>query len=228
MSAYTGLQLITDALKENGILASGEVPSTDEQNDGLIVLNKLIDSWSAEQSIVPTEQKVTVATGGSGPFTTARPLKIKAAYCTSGNISSPVEICSAEQWAQIIDESRSGTYATKMYCDYAYPTSNIYVWPAATASLILIAFAPLSTFATLATSNDLPPGYARGLTFNLALDLATQFGRLDLMQAMAPLALQSKGVIIATNRAIFGDNTMPGVPLPQNPQAPGADLKKAA
>jgi len=228
VSSYTGQQLITDAMKELGILASGESPSTDESNDGLIVLNKLIDSWSVEQIIVPVEQKVTVATGGAGPFTTARPLKIKAAYCSSGNISSPVEVCSAEQWAQIIDESRSGTYATKMYCDYAYPTSNVYVWPAATASLTLITFAPLSVFATLSTSIDLPPGYARGLTMNLAVDLATQFGRLDLAQGMMALALQSKGVIISTNKAIFGDNTMPGDPLPQHPAAPGADLKKAA
>jgi hypothetical protein len=204
--------LITDAALTIGAIPPGGILNTSELNDGLVSLNKLVDAWT--DLMLVQLVSATLATGGSGPFTLARPIKIKSARCSSGSISAPVEICSAEQWAEIADNSRSGTYATKLFCDYAYPTSNIYVWPAATASLKLISYMPFTQVATLATSLDLPPGYARALTFNLGLDMSPQFGK-PIDQGLMVMAEKSKQDIIATNTRIFGALQPPLEPIPQ-------------
>ncbi len=223
----TAQQLISDALLTIGAIASqgtvDETPVTSEQNDGLSALNKLIDGWSVIDADLIQLATVSIAMTGYGPYTTPRPVKIKAANCKSGQISAPVEVCSAEEWSEIVDESRSGQFCTKLFCDYAYPTSNILVWPAAAGStLALYTYLPLTQFATLATAIDLPTGYARALTLNLAVDLAEQFGK-PITQSLAASATQARTDLAATNARILGMDAPPAQPLPQSPvQQPAA------
>lgn len=204
--------LITDAALSISAIPAGGTLNASELADGLVSLNKLLDSWT--DLMLVQLVSTTVATSGAGPFTTARPIKIKSARCSNAAISSPVEICSPEQWAEIADNSRSGIFATKMFCDYAYPTSNIYVWPAATASLKLITYMPFTQVALTSTSLDLPPGYARALTFALAFDMSPQYGK-PLDQGLMVLAEKAKQDIMATNTRLFGMNQTPAQPLPQ-------------
>jgi hypothetical protein len=213
----TGTSLFTDAARMIGVIASGESLNTDEAADGLIVLNKLVDSWSAEQIPLPQLTLQSVSLSGA-TATLTRPLKIKAAAAVNGNFSQPVEIASAERWAEIVDHARSGGFPDRLYCDYAYPTSNIYAWPSATCTLQLHCYMPLTVFATAGTSIDLPPGYARGLTMNLALDLAELFGR-PVTQSLFSSAQAAKQGIIATNARIFGDLVPPSAPKTNIPQA---------
>ena len=218
----TAQQLISDAMLALTALASqgtqDETPVASELTDGLSALNKLIDGWSVIGGDLIQLVTTSIAMGGgNGPYTTPRPVKIRAANCKSGQISSPVEVCSPEQWSEIVDESRSGQFATKLFCDYAYPTANIYVWPAAAGStLSLYAFMPLAQFATLGTSIDLPPAFARGLTLNLAVDLAEQYGY-PLTQSLDGAARQARMDIVAANAVIFGPSPAPQQPLPQSP-----------
>jgi len=208
----TALNIITDAALSINVIPPGGVLNPSEQSDGLISLNKVLDSW--EDMMLVQLSRVTVATGGGGPFTTPRPIKIKSATCTAGSLQSQVEVCSPESWATVSDASRSGQLSSKLFCDYAYPTSNIYVWPASTGVLHLFAYLPLTSFATLATSIDLPPGYARALTFAVALDMSPQYGH-PIDAGIVGMVKDAKGEIQATNARLFRAAPPPAQPLPQ-------------
>jgi hypothetical protein len=205
---FKALDIISAAARDIGVTASAEALSTDEQNDSLVVLNMLIDSWSGEQIPIPQLSQQTVALSGASA-TTNRPLKIMAAAAVNGSFSQLVEVVSAEKWSSIVDKARSGGFPDMLFCDYAHPTSTVYAWPSATCSLKLQCYMPLTQFADInTTSIDLPPGYARGLRLNLALDLAEIFGR-PVTQSLFASAQAAKQGIISTNARIFGDLNPP-------------------
>ena len=62
----TPLDIITRAMKDIGAVAAGEVPTADEAQDGLDMLNDMIAQWSNENMMVfykteiifPTVQKI--------------------------------------------------------------------------------------------------------------------------------------------------------------------------
>ena len=46
------IDIITRAMKDIGAVAAGEVPTADEAQDGLDMLNDMIDQWSTESMMV--------------------------------------------------------------------------------------------------------------------------------------------------------------------------------
>jgi hypothetical protein len=216
---YYAQDLITDAARTIGAIASGESLTTDELNDGLISLNKIVDGWSAlGLLIMQIAEQVIPLNGQNQPYTLAyRPSKIRAASCSSGVVSMPVEILAAEQWSQIVDNSLSGAYASKMFCDYAL-ASNIFWWPTATGDLHLFFFQALTQWPDLDTTQvTLAPGYARGLTLNLAVDLCEQYGK-PVTQSLMMTAQSSRQDIMNANNRIFGQDMLPDQPMPMPPK----------
>jgi len=219
---FTALTIITDAALTIGAVAAGESLSTSEQNDGLDALNTLLDVFSSVGAMIMQLSQTTVGlVATQGPYNLGvRPAKIKAASCLSGPLSAPVEIVSAEQWAQIVDESRSGLFATKLFCDYEYPASNVYCWPKATGTLTVWYYLPMEQWPDLnTTSINLPPAYGHALKLNLAILLAHQYGR-PVTQELTAGALEAKQFIMRANTSIFGGDAIPEQPMPQSPAQP--------
>jgi hypothetical protein len=209
----TAQEIINAALRVLGELASGETPTAEESNDGLIALNKLIDSWSAEQLLIPEITRLSQAAtpgtqvytmGPGGTLGSTRPLAVLAVSVASGSgIVQPAKIVNAEDWAAIADKSRTGAFAAKAYYNAAYPTGSLYLWPAPTGGTIAVDFLkPLTSFATLATDVQMPPGYDRALIWNLALELASNFGRDQ--NIVAATAQQAKAAIAERNARTLG------------------------
>lgn len=189
----TAQQLITSSLRLIGVLASGESPSASEAQDGLTALNNLIDSWSNENLMIFTKlrevfafianQRVyTMGTGGN--FSTLRPQKIENALIqiasNSPVLELPIQILSKDEYAAITIKTVTATFPLYMYCDYANPLANISVWPVPTDSsnnIVLYSWKPLANISALTSSLSLPPGYLRALIYNLAIDLAPEYGR---------------------------------------------------
>lgn len=182
----TARTLIKKAMQKVGILVKSEVPDDDEANDALDSLNALIASWSnysynittrvRETFSLPTTTNITIGTGQT--FNTTRPIQIVDAYCSQGTIDYPMEIVNAEQYDSISFKSIQGRPQYLSY-DNGYPTGNINVYPVSSGgyTLTILSEKAITGFATLDTELNLPEGWERALVYNLALELAPEYGQ---------------------------------------------------
>lgn len=205
----TGNDLIASSLRLIGALASGEVPSGAEASNALDILNQMIDSWNAERltifSIqrnvqVPAALKQTYTLGTGGDFNIARPPKLeRMGVIILSNPVQPLELpmekLSDIGWQSIPVKGIVSTIPLKFWNDNAFPLMNINVWPIPSAQInfTLYVWQALTQFPDLVTDETFPPGYLKALRYNLAVDLAPEFGRTTpqevLMQAVATKAV---------------------------------------
>lgn len=198
--------IINGALRHLGVLSQGETPSPDESNDSLTALNNLVNSWSIERlaiyaiaraayNLVGGTSPYTIGTAGGANFNAARPVSIRAANVISatGGFYFALELITAEEFAAIPERTAQAKIPTKLYYDNDYPLGKLYLWPIPSdaSQLELFTWEPITSFATLADTFDLPPGYQRAIEYNLALDLAPQFGK-PLTPDLVNLASQAK------------------------------------
>lgn len=182
----TGLEIITKAMQKIGVLIKSESPSSDEASDGLDALNDLIASWSTESMLIyaRTLESFTLAGGtssytiGSGQtFNTARPLKIISAYLRNSTIDTNIAIVPDEVFANITNKTTQGIPELLNF-DNGYPTATIKLWPVPSSaySLFLSSEKELTSL-TLAGAVSLPAGWKRALIYNLAMELAPEYGQ---------------------------------------------------
>lgn len=211
----TGQDLINGALRLIGVLAEGETASANTTNDALSALNDLLDSWSNESLLVsPVVREVlsfasagvkqVYTFGPGGDLTTARPVTIQTALIqinsSSPAIELPLDMLNQDQYSAVVLKGTTSTYPTAIYIDDAYPALNMNVWPVptdSTSKLIIYSQKPF-TSAALSTPLSLQPGYLRALRFNLAIDLAPEFGK-SAPQEVIAIAEQSKAAIKRNN-----------------------------
>lgn len=208
----TARDLIKNSLRLIGALSTGETPGADEAADGLIALNNLIDSWSNEKLIIhqfvreeftltPGTQSYTV--GATGAFVTARPLKVESASLEiqgANPYEVPMEVIDYDQWSRISDKSLQSSIPTKLYVEGSFPNSTIYLWPvpASANKVVLYSRKPIASFALVDDQILLPPGYQRALIYNLAIEMAPEYGK-EPMSSVVMIAREAKENIKRTN-----------------------------
>lgn len=186
------LDLINSSMRLIGVLASGETLSANEATDALSTLNDMLGIWSNESLLIyartnesftltPNQQSYTMGSGGN--FNTTRPQKIENASITISNGSEsydvPVELTNQDEWAEIQVKGISSGIPTRLFPLYTYPLATIYLWPLPNAAnkLTLWSWKTLSNIPAISTAVDLPPGYSKAMKYNLALELAPEYGR---------------------------------------------------
>lgn len=223
----TGLAIISDALKELGVIAIGEQPSAAEADDGLDVLNDLLDSWRLEDlmiysvrplvfPLVAGQQSYTVGTGGN--FNTPRPDRIEAVYIRSSNGTDyAAEITTNYQlYADVVSKGVTAQLPSLIYDDNGFPLRTLRMWPVpsdASFSAVLWAWVPLPSFPDLATDVTLPVGYSMALKSNLAVALAPRYGVTQTATIKAA-ALEAKNAIKRANTnppLMTFDTDLPGM-----------------
>ncbi len=210
----TAGDLINTSLRILGTLSSGETASAAESTDGLNTLNRLIDSWSNENLLIPNkvrevfalvanQQTYTMGTGGN--FNTPRAQRIENTIIqlatNSPVLELPMKMLTKDEYASIILKTNTSAFPIYMYNDHAYPLDSINVWPVPTSSannIVLYSWKPLAILSTLTTALSLPPGYQRALSFALAIDLSSEYGR-AVTQIVADMAIESKAAIKRIN-----------------------------
>lgn len=203
-------ELIKSSLRIIGVIASGETPSADESADALQTLNGILGSWSNQSLLVPSKARevftLVVGTqsytiGTLGTFNATRPIKIlSAAVIAAGtDFETPINILTQQQWAEVSNKNFSGI-ATAIYPEGTYPleTLNVYPKPEAADQLVIYSTKPLTAFASLNDVITLPAGYDRALKYNLAVELAAEYGK-QLPQEVVVIASESKSEIEALN-----------------------------
>lgn len=189
MSTTAGDQ-INGALRLIGQLAEGEVPSAETSADALTALNQMLDSWSAERLSVfstqdqqftwPASQK-TRTLGPTGDFVGNRPVLLDdSTYFRdpSNNISFGIKIINQQQYDGIAVKTVTSTYPQVLWINMDMPNVSMYIYPVPTKALEwhFISVTELTEPATLATTLVVPPGYLRAFRFNLAAEIAAEFG----------------------------------------------------
>ncbi len=180
----TALTMITDALKEIGVVAEGETPSATMADDAFRALNRIADMMSNDQSFANYASTETRALTGESSFTigptgdvvAARPIKIETATVDRSGITYPVAVVDNQKYDSIIYKAAAGANTTAIYYEAQYPNGIVHVWPLATGcTLNMRVLNSVVSFASLGATLSMPPGYEEYLIKALAVNIAPQY-----------------------------------------------------
>jgi hypothetical protein len=185
----TAKDQITSALRLIGQLAEGETATAATLNDALDAFNQMLDSWSTERlSIYATQDQVftwpantaTRTIGPSGDFMGVRPISLDDStyFNDSAGVSSGISIINQQQYNGIAVKTATSTDPQVLWINMDMPDATMTVYPVPTSSLEfhIVSVDELSQPATLTTTLSFPPGYKRAFKFNLACEIAAEFG----------------------------------------------------
>ena len=189
----TAGELINSALRLIGQLAEAEVPSAATSQDALTAFNQMIDSWNTERlSVFCTQDQVYTwpvneirrtlgPTGNIDLNPQQRPILVDdSTYFRDPqtNVSYGIKMINQSQYNGIAVKTVTSTYPQVMFVNMTFPDIEIYIYPKPTRSLEFhfISVQPLTEPTALNTVIALPPGYLRALRYNLAMELAPEFG----------------------------------------------------
>jgi hypothetical protein len=181
---------INGALRLIGMLAEAETPSAATSADALSALNQMIDSWNTERlSVFTTQDQVftwpvnqaTRTLGPTGNFVGNRPVLVDdSTYFkdASNGTSYGVKIINEQQYNGIAVKNTTSTYPQVLYVNMGYPDITLTVYPVPSSPLEwhIVSVEELTQPAVLATTLSFPPGYLRCFRFNLACEIAAEFG----------------------------------------------------
>lgn len=190
MATYTAGDQINRALRLLGVLAEGETSSAAVMQDSLMALNQMIDSWNTERlSVFSTQDQtyiwpagqITRTLGPSGDFVGLRPVLLDDAtyYRDPGtNVSFGIKFINQQQYDGIAVKTVTSTYPQVIFVSNTFPDVTMTIYPRPTRDLEwhFISVQELDNPATLATDLFFPPGYLRAFTYNLAMEIAPEFG----------------------------------------------------
>jgi hypothetical protein len=186
----TTADIIYGSLRLIGVLAEGETPSSETAQDALTAMNQMIDSWNTERLAVFSTQDQVVTwppnarsrtMGPTGEIVALRPVLVDdASYFRdpSSGISFGLKLINQQQYNGIAVKTVTSTYPQVMWVNMTYPNIEMYVYPVPTKVLEfhIVSVQELSAPATLGTDLAFPPGYLRAFRYNLACELAPEFG----------------------------------------------------
>ena len=186
----TAGEQINRALRLLGVLAEGETTSAEASQDALTAMNQMLDSWNTERlSVFSTQDQVftwpasTISRtlGPTGNFVGNRPVLLEdSTYFRDPltGVSYGVKIINQQQYNGIAVKTVTSTYPQVLWINMTYPDIEMYVYPVPLRDLEwhFISVEELTQPALLATELAFPPGYLRAFTYNLACEIAPEFG----------------------------------------------------
>ena len=186
----TAAELIDGSLRLLGVLAEGETPSAAVMQDSIMAMNQMIQSWDTERlSVFSTQDQVFTwpanvlsrTLGPTGDFVGNRPVEIDdATYFKdpSSGLSFGVKLINQQQYDGIAFKTVTSTYPQVLWVNNTFPNIEMYVYPVPIKALEwhIISVQTLNEVSSVATDIYFPPGYLRAFRYNLACELAPEFG----------------------------------------------------
>lgn len=201
----TAGDIINGSLRLLGILAEGETPSAETAQDALNAMNQMIDSWNTERLAVFAAREqvfrwpaglLTRTLGPTGDFIGHRPVMLEDStyFRDPGTgVSFGIKFINHQQYNGIAVKTVASTYPQVMWVNNTFPDITMTVFPRPLRALDwhFVSVEELARPVTLATELRFPPGYLRAFRYNLALELAPEFGTEPSAQVMR-IAMTSK------------------------------------
>lgn len=219
----TGQQVINNALTSLNILDAGGSPSASESADLLAEFNRMLDAWSAEETLIPSistasyaltanQNPYPIGPAASAPFNVARPVRIDQAVLIStvgsGKTRKQLHIVGSTQYFSHGDLAAAATTADELYADYADSSTgamSIYLFPVPSCptatALEIETWNAIAAFA-LATNQNLPPSYEDAITQGLAYRCLTRYGAAvnqETAQIVTQLGVGAKDRVVELN-----------------------------
>lgn len=201
----TAGDIINGSLRLLGILAEGETPSAETAQDALNAMNQMIDSWNTERLAVFAAREqvfrwpaglLTRTLGPTGDFIGHRPVMLEDStyFRDPGTgVSFGIKFINHQQYNGIAVKTVPSIYPQVMWVNNTFPDITMTVFPRPLRALDwhFVSVEELARPVTLATELRFPPGYLRAFRYNLALELAPEFGMEPSAQVMR-IAMTSK------------------------------------
>ena len=229
--AYTAADAIADAMSDLGILAAGETPAADDVVAGLRSLNRLVDGWAAERLLIYTVTRstwtivsntATYTVGPGGDINMARPVPINHVryYDTAFTplIERELSPLTDDAWALLKAKGQTNNIPTLYYYNSTYPLGTLTLWPIPqSTSLVGLVYAPeaVAEFTDPTTTIILPPGYRRMIVKNLAVELASSYGK-EAGPSVQQAADESMAVVMRANKHIIDLSFPPDALVPSS------------
>lgn len=196
------------ALRVLGVLQGGSSTAGTELTDALQALTMLLRSWEVlgltgwarkQGSFSLTSGTASYTLGTSGTGLTERPAKIVQAWLRdSSSQDTALYPLTRREYLNIINKADAGPPAS-FYYDPQTPTGTIYLYPVmndSTHSLVLDYQRPMSELDSGTDSLELPPEWHRALKWNLADELALEWGLKDIPPGLKEKAAQTLALAV--------------------------------
>lgn len=227
----TALSLVKAAMQELNALAGGETPSTDDQAWTLEKLQRLLDRYNADRTMVynvkfttftlPTNvQPVTIGPGAMFDVN-QRPVEIPSislVLLTSAGTKTEIPLARRDDqwWAGQQVKDLTSTIPTDYYYSPDWPNGGICFWPIPTQinDVLIESRTVIGQITDYAQTFSMPPAYWDMIICELAITLAPSFGKEPSNTLLGMLRAAKKavqGLNVASPTGITGDAGMPGV-----------------
>lgn len=210
--------IIKAALRRLLVIHSGQTPTASQYADGLEVLNDMVNSWSANSSLVweDTYEEISIGAGvqsftigATGDKTTARPLQLRVATLKSGDIEYPMAIIDEKKYQNFSNKTATGQ-PFRIYYRNTFPNGTAYFERTTDKAytLILTSIKELTEFADGTTEYNLPAYYERAFKANLAIEMADEMGAGNrVTPTLMKAAEESKAEVIGKSLDIVPSTT---------------------
>lgn len=230
MPDLSARQIGTAALMLIGVVSAEQPISAFTAQNALEMLNAMLDSWATERLLTFTRPKIplvlepgraTYTWGVSTPpadIPREPPVRLELALLTVEDTTPGLEweleiLTQSEYEANVWLKGMESTYPAMLYLEASQPVARLHVWPVPQIAYTL-QLLPWTAHAPYAGWDDVlpwPNGYQRAMQFNLALELAPQYG-VEPSPLVMRTAEESKRAIFPINVEVGRLSLTPGRP----------------
>ena len=205
--------------------------SADMAQSALDALNSMLDSWSTEKLLTYTRPKLALQlTPGRGEYTWGiatpacdiprePPVRLELALLTVDETVPGLEweLHILDQYAYeagIQIKQLTSSQPTAVYLDPTQPVATLHVWPLPDLpyTVQLLPWMAHSPYGAWDDVLEWPSGYQRPMTYNLAVEIAPQYG-VEPSQTILRIAEESKRALYPINATVGRLSLRPGRPV---------------
>jgi len=191
--------LIKASFRLIGVYDSGESIANHEMVDAGETLNTILKDWMKDGlhlwlrseivlTLISGQSKYTIGPGGDN--TSNRPLRLNEAFIQDTTTDTPLDILTKQEYVELGDKSTTGT-PNSVYFEPTLTTSTVYLYvapdsnAAANKTVHLWVERQISDVTSGIDDIEIPQEWYRALKWNLADDLAPEYGIVDAKPILA-------------------------------------------
>ena len=181
-------RIVTQAMRETGLLQKGEGPDATDYADYIPRLADIVNLWMTQglklwlNSIVPVALVAGQASYTIGPLgnviVSPKPMRVlEAYYVTTAGVETPLQLLSWSDYNLLPNKTTAGM-VNSWFLDKGLTNQTLYLWQVPTAAIVsagrvdLLVQKSITSFTTSADVLGFPPEWYMALHWALAADIS--------------------------------------------------------